>query len=236
MPTLNLGSPIAYFDASKYSLMAITSSGYMHIWNVKSLCAMHPPVSLSGLASCLTPSEPTTKFPNGVTPVITSITVRPNGAPLVQISSGLALSYDKNLMSWVRVGDGWWAEGSTCWKGRHRTSSFAHSTSNNGSTSSASNGVVASVEARISESLASNVAGQSSEKQRPGWWGPALTLGHLETRMNAARVLESATEYRQALLQYARVIADEGFRNKAEELLRELYGPVYWYVSPKLVK
>jgi hypothetical protein len=26
-------------------------------------------------------------------------------------------------------------------------------------------------------------------------------------------------------------IADEGFKGKAEELVKELYGPVYWYVA-----
>ena len=57
-----------------------------------------------------------------------------------------------------------------------------------------------------------------------------MTLGHLETRMNTAKSLDSAAEYKQALLLYAKTIADEGFRGKAEELLTELYGPVYWYV------
>lgn len=87
---------------------------------------------------------------------------------------------------------------------------------------------MASLEARISESVSASATQSEAEKQRPDWWGPALTLGHLETRMHAARMLESATEYRQALLLYARTMADEGFRGKAEELLRELYGPVYW--------
>jgi protein HIRA/HIR1 len=53
-------------------------------------------------------------------------------------------------------------------------------------------------------------------------------LGHLETRLHATRLLDSPQEYRQALLVYAKKIADEGFKNKAEELVKELYGPVYW--------
>ena len=68
-------------------------------------------------------------------------------------------------------------------------------------------------------------------KMRPHWWEIAMTLGHLEARMHAAKVLESPQEYRQALLLYAKTIADERFRGKAEELLKDLYGPVYWYVS-----
>ena len=97
--------------------------------------------------------------------------------------------------------------------------------------SSSNAGVVAAIEARISEQMAASGASSpaDAEKQRPQWWAPALTLGHLETRMQAARVLESPSEYKQALLLYAKVIADEGFRGKAEEILKELYGPVYWY-------
>ena len=55
-----------------------------------------------------------------------------------------------------------------------------------------------------------------------------MTLGHLETKLHAARVLDSPQEYKQVLLVYAKKIADEGFRGKAEELIKELYGPVYW--------
>jgi protein HIRA/HIR1 len=55
-----------------------------------------------------------------------------------------------------------------------------------------------------------------------------MTLGHLETKLHSARVLDSPQEYKQALLLYAKNIADEGFRAKAEELIKDLFGPVYW--------
>ena len=69
----------------------------------------------------------------------------------------------------------------------------------------------------------------ASHKERPTWWNTALTLGHLESKLHAAKVLDSAAEYKQALLVYARKLADEGFRAKAEELIKELFGPVFWY-------
>lgn len=68
------------------------------------------------------------------------------------------------------------------------------------------------------------------DKPKSEWWGPAMTLGHLETRLHATRLLESPTEYKQAMTMYAKRLADEGFRGKAEELIKELFGPVYWYV------
>jgi TUP1-like enhancer of split len=85
---------------------------------------------------------------------------------------------------------------------------------------------MASIESAISERippLLGNI-------QRPQWWTSALTLGHLESKLHAARVLDSSTEYKQTLLLYAKKIADEGFRNKAEELIKELFGPIYWSV------
>jgi len=55
----------------------------------------------------------------------------------------------------------------------------------------------------------------------------AVALAHLETRLNAAVALDSPSEYRLFLLQYAKKLADEGLRSKAEELVRELLGPIY---------
>ena len=57
-----------------------------------------------------------------------------------------------------------------------------------------------------------------------------MTLSHLESRMHACRLLDSGAEYKQALLLYVKRIADEGFRGKAEEVVKELCGPVYLYV------
>lgn len=62
---------------------------------------------------------------------------------------------------------------------------------------------------------------------KPRWWNDAVTLGHLEIRMRAAVLLDSAAEYKSFLLMYAKKIADEGYKSKGEELVRELYGPVY---------
>lgn len=127
------------------------------------------------------------------------------------------MSYDFSLLTFVKLSDAWFSQGSSYWKGRQR-----------GNSNVESRGVVASIEARITERTPQDPS--LAETPRPAWWTPAMTLGHLETRMNTAKSLDSAAEYKQALLLYAKTIADEGFRGKAEELLKELYGPVYWYV------
>jgi hypothetical protein len=72
------------------------------------------------------------------------------------------------------------------------------------------------------------VSGAEVEKRGGGGdWENALSLGHLETRLTAAVALGSAAEYKQFLVQYAKRLADEGFKGKAEEFVKELLGPVY---------
>ena len=106
----------------------------------------------------------------------------------------------------------WWAEGSDAWQGRQR-----------GNSNAAARGIVASVEITLPTN-----GEDGADKQRPTWWSAAMTLGHLETKLHAARILDSPQEYKQVLLVYAKKVGDEGFRAKAEELIKDLFGPVYW--------
>lgn len=55
----------------------------------------------------------------------------------------------------------------------------------------------------------------------------AVSLAHLEVRMKAAVSLDSPSEYRTFLLAYAKKLSEEGIKGKAEELCKELLGPVY---------
>jgi protein HIRA/HIR1 len=138
--------------------------------------------------------------------------VRPNGAPVLVTSSGAAHTYDASLGSFTQLSTSWWAGGSEAWTARTRTNTL---------------GPLATLESELAAAAPPAEVGTA----RPSWWSTALTLGHLESRMHAARAIDSASEYKQALLVYAQRIANEGFRAKAEELVRELFGPVYWLLS-----
>ncbi|KAH9849560.1 WD40 repeat-like protein [Lenzites betulinus] len=202
IPTLSLGVPCHAIAGSKNMLLALTVSGMLYVWDVRKQLAKFTPASISPILSA---------SPNLT---IISVAVRPNGAPVIQLSDGVTHSYDPSLLSWTKLSEPWWAEGSDAWQGRQRTSQ------------SAARGPVAIVEGAISERMA--VDSSRAEKVRPAWWSAALTLGHLESKLHAAKALDSPQEYKQALLLYAKRIADEGFRAKAEELAKELFGPVYW--------
>lgn len=171
--------------------------------NVKKKCVNFPPTSMKAIYG----SSPNT--------TIVSASIRENGAPVIHCTDGIVYSYDGDLASWVKLAETWWAEGSDFWQGRQR-----------GSASTANRGILSVIEG----SLAGMPDESSAEKPRPKWWGTALSLGHLETRIHAAALLVSPGEYKQALLLYAKRVADEGFKGKAEELVKELFGPVYWCV------
>lgn len=139
---------------------------------------------------------------------MTSAQVRPNGVPVIQLSTPSAYAYDSALSSWVQLCDVWWADGSPLNpRGRSAVAN--------------ARGPVALIEHSISEGR-----GDDGTK-RPDWWDTALTLGHLDIRMSAAILLDSPGEYKQFLMAYAKKLADDGFRARAEELIKDLMGPVY---------
>jgi protein HIRA/HIR1 len=149
--------------------------------------------------------------------IIKTIGVLPTGSPVLNCSNGAAMTYDPRLACWTQISDKWWAEGSDAWTARQQRTTAP--TQFNG------RNYVTWVESNI-DIPQDTMAGQS----RPSWWNTALTLGHLETRLHACNLLDSPVEYKQNLMMYAKKIADEGFRGKAEELIKELLGPVYWFV------
>lgn len=56
----------------------------------------------------------------------------------------------------------------------------------------------------------------------------AVSLGALETNLHASRLLGSKVDYRAALLSYSRRLADDNLAERADEIVRELCGPVFW--------
>ncbi|KAI0305176.1 WD40-repeat-containing domain protein [Multifurca ochricompacta] len=205
MPTITLDGTASFLSGAKFALVAMTCTGVLYSWNIKKMSANFAPTSVRPLLSSPNVSV------HGTTTSITSLVARPNGSPVLSTTSGVTYSYDSSLYAFVKLSETWWAEGSDAWSSRPRTSN-------------AQQAVVASIESAISERIPPN----PGTAQRPQWWTSALTLGHLESKLHAARVLDSSAEYKQTLLVYAKKIADEGFRNKAEELIKELFGPIYW--------
>ncbi|KAI5996486.1 histone transcription regulator 1 [Pisolithus orientalis] len=200
MPIITLDAPCSMIHSCKTSLLLLTVTGQLSSINVKSHSAYFP----SAFIGCLL-HAPDSK--------VVAATVRHNGAPVLQLSSGVAYTYDSQLLQWAKLSDRWWSEGSDVWQGRQRNTKD----------------VIASIESAIT----ANTDDKAIDKKRPEWWNAALTLGHLESKLHATKALDCPSEYKQALLQYAKKLADEGFRAKAEELIKDMFGPVYWNPTRK---
>lgn len=73
-------------------------------------------------------------------------------------------------------------------------------------------------------------AAPEQNDNKPKAFRAALTLGHLETRIAASLMVGSGEQWRGTVVDYARRLVEEKYVDRAEELIRELAGPVFWYV------
>lgn len=148
---------------------------------------------------------------------IHSATIRCNGTPLIQLTSGIAYAYDLEAQSLVEVCSPWFATYSPHWTRTRASNVHANSKS-----------ILTYLETTLNTLRPDIVsaAEAAAAQPRPKWFDDAIPLGHLETRLEACALLHSPTEYKTNLTAYARKIADEGYRNKAEQLAKDLYGPI----------
>lgn len=144
---------------------------------------------------------------NSTAHTVTEAFVRPNGCAVVVTSEPTAWGWDPDVCAWTQLVSGWWAA-SPLHEGRSRSSSRDR------------NGPLADLEQRVA-------ARATPPARKPQWWDEALALGDFETRLRATRLLGSKDEYKHWLREYAKYLAQESFRDRAEELVQELMGPVY---------
>ncbi|GAC71397.1 histone transcription regulator HIRA [Moesziomyces antarcticus T-34] len=220
---LLLDSACYRLESNGVVLMAVTVSGLMYRWNIRSDREIHRPVSVLNVLG-----EPEN---------LVSMSVHTNGAPIVILHSEKAYTFDDKKLGWVCISDGWWAEHSEAWDGRTRSRGNEAS----------SRDPVRAVEAEINTMYVRRVHGdnpvgaqeESEDDESPpvemsvpedkkSDFVIAVTLRHLEARMMAAVILDSATEYKNHLMAYAKRLGEEGIKNQAEDLIKSLIGPIYY--------
>jgi protein HIRA/HIR1 len=142
-----------------------------------------------------------------VEPDILDIDVRTNGTPIVITTDSSAYAYDTRLQSWVPICD---------------KEHLGHDTPSAGRV----NGPLADIEQKCRSSMR-NVANGNAKNAEPEWWDETQQMGILDMRIRASVLLGSKDEYRYSLLQYATFLGEQEFTGRAEELLKDLIGPVY---------
>lgn len=223
-PALLLDAPCSYLDAAGNFLMAITARGKLHLWDTQRMKAVFSPLQVLDILMPL---------PSTDVPVIKNARVRPNGALVITLDDGRVMSYDVDLEAWTALSSRWWSKGSEVWEGRTR-----------GKAASAGRGILRTIEGITHDMVVDEQHGsfypamdiddqtsvEGEEQKKLGQesdWKSAMSLAHLETRMMACEALDSPVEYRAQLMTYANRLGSDGFRNKAEELVRSLMGPIY---------
>ncbi|ANB12613.1 Hir1p [Sugiyamaella lignohabitans] len=245
LPSIVLGSSISFLESQGPYLLAITSIGMVHIWDMKrQVAVLKPAVSLAPIL------DTSLKYvENGLSraPNVTQCGVTNKGHAIITLSNGQGYTYNEPMGSWQRISDSWYAFGSQYWdsNGMPGVDVFGVSSKrDDGSVSVAgsranrrgySGGLIALAERRTNEEVVVKSGSRGRYLQRlaknrmlqEGYEGfeAAVSLAHLETRISAAIVLDSGDELRKFLITYARRVGEEGMKDRLEELCKDLLGP-----------
>lgn len=219
-------------------LLCVTAGGMCHVWNIKTMSAPHPPVSLGPVLEIATSSL----SPHGPSPGpgVTSASLNSVGRIVVTISNGDGYFYSPDMQSWQRLSESWWAVGSQYWNSNDSSISALQSTAAGPVTASKNDAEAVNISAGIIPHLERHTTtefllkGRAYTLQRliktllskDGFEGfeSSVSIAHLENRIAGALQLGSRDEFRLYLFMYAKRIGAEGLKGKVEELLNSLLG------------
>lgn len=222
-------------------LLCITATGLAHVWNVKTMASPHPPVSLGPILDLATTSLNQHSATPG--PAVTSAHLNSTGHIVVTLSNGDGFYYARDMYTWHRLSESWWAVGSQYWNSNDSSVSALQSTAvgpvtkTNGKkddTVDVSSGIIPYLERHTTTEVL--LKGRAYALQRiiksvlskDGFEGfeSSVSIAHLENRIAGALLLGSKEEFRLYLFMYAKRIGAEGLRGKVEELLNGLLGGI----------
>ncbi|OCF74130.1 protein HIR1 [Kwoniella mangroviensis CBS 8886] len=148
--------------------------------------------------------SPLLDSPSSTTTIdIKECTLRPNGIPIIVTSLPAAYAYDPSVSEWTLISS------------KHHIQSSPLASSSKG------------VDGEIERTVGSLWKGKKKDNSNQEWWNESMTMGHWETRIKACILLDSTDEYRDYIIQYITYLGNEGFIQRAEEVLKDLIGPVY---------
>ncbi|KAL2266177.1 hypothetical protein VTJ83DRAFT_5529 [Remersonia thermophila] len=240
-----LESQPVILESREHWLLCITSVGLCHVFNVKTMSAPHPPVSLAPILDIAV----TSLSPDGASPApgVTSAHLNSAGAVVVTLSNGDGFFYSYSMHTWQRLSESWWALGSQYWNSNDSSISALSSTAvgpvatKSGSSSAAaesegevsvSAGIIPFLERHTTTEFLLKGRAYTLQRiiknllSRDGFEGfeSTVSVAHLENRIAGALALGAKDEFRLYLFMYAKRIGAEGLRGKVEELLNCLAG------------
>lgn len=210
--------------AAKNSMLAcITATGDLHVYDIRNGGkALHPSANMAHLLN------PSIDFAAGPAPTIEKFQVKSNGVAVIITSHPSAYIFDASKAAFTALLTPHQLSGSPL------IASIPSSTAGTGGGrqrgNNAPSGPVSAIEAEVADLYRKKGSLLQDGQETPEWWVVAMTLQHLDMRMKACELLESKEEYKAALKAYAQCIGKEAFKVRAEEMVKDLVGPLYWYV------
>ncbi|KAF2859820.1 histone transcription regulator HIRA, WD repeat superfamily [Piedraia hortae CBS 480.64] len=235
---LVLESQAVILDCRGWYLLAVTAVGTCHVWDLQRQAALHPPASLAPVlnVAATLQQDHLTSGPSLLFARLNSL-----GRVVVAMSNGDGFAYNASMLAWQKLSEPWWSVGSQYWNttdtsvlrkcnGSGAASGTETSYLDELSPENLSAGILPLLErSTTSQSLLRGRAYflQRTVKQLLSAEGyenfeSSVSIAHLENRLAAARMLGARQEFRVYLIMYAKRLAAESLRGKAEELLNNL--------------
>lgn len=227
-------------DCRGWWLMCLTAAGQVYVWDIKTMRAAHPAVSLAPVldAASTTMQDHVTAAPSLMFARLNSL-----GRIVVGMSNGEGYAYNADMCIWQRLSEAWWAVGSQYWNTTDTSVTAAKPARPKDTSSILEDISPENISAGLIPLLERNTTSQALLKGRAyflqrlvktllsaeGYEGfeSAVSIAHLENRVAAALTLGARDEFRVYLIMYAKRIGAEGLRGKVEELLQGLMGKVF---------
>lgn len=214
-------------------LLCVTASGLCHVWNLKTLKAPHPPISVAPILDIADTAQNDKLLPGES---IAEAGLNSEGTIVMSLTNGEGYAYSRDLQCWQRLTEAWWAVGSQYWDSTGSAARVqADSSSNAAAATTAvqvSSGVIPHLERRTTQEVLMQGRGRFLRRilkallNREGYEGfeTQVSISHLENRMAGAMALEAKEEFKQYLMMYVRRIGAEGLKGKVEEVCKDLMG------------
>jgi protein HIRA/HIR1 len=236
-----LESQPVVLESRGHWLLCITACGVAYVWNVKNMKSPHPPVSLGpilGLAIHSLHQHAATPAPG-----VTSAHLNSTGHIIVTLTNGEGFYYAREMYTWQRLSEPWFAVGSQYWNSNDSSVSALQSTAvgpvskpkeKKDEGVGVSAGIIPFLERHTTTEFL--LKGRAYTLQRltksllskEGYEGfeSSVSIAHLENRIAGALQLGAREEFRLYLFMYAKRIGAEALRGKVEELLNGLMGGI----------
>lgn len=236
-----LESQPVVLESREHWLLCITACGLAYVWNVKNMNSPHPPVSLGPILDIAIHTLQQHAATPG--PGITSAHLNSTGHIVVTLTNGDGFYYAREMYTWQRLSESWFAAGSQYWNSNDSSVSALQSTAvgpvskpkekkDEGVNVSA--GIIPFLERHTTTEFL--LKGRAYTLQRliktllskEGFEGfeSSVSIAHLENRIAGALQLGAREEFRLYLFMYAKRIGAEALRGKVEELLNGLMGGI----------